>query len=83
MSFKPEITSSMKGRCIGQFSFPIEECCPKCALELDRNYDDVECLCDGDGTYYKNIVVPWDTCKDIYKKMAMVAHEDMNKEQTE
>ncbi len=72
---KPKITNGMKGACIGELSFTTEEPCPKCTLHLEGHYDDVECLCDGseDGVYERKIVVPWNTCKEIYKAMAMVA----------
>jgi hypothetical protein len=66
------ITNEMKADCIGKFSFDTEEPCPKCALELDESFPDIHCLCDNDpdGDYMKNRAVPWDTCKEIYKRMA-------------
>jgi hypothetical protein len=62
----------MKADCIGEFSFETEEACPKCNLMLDEHYYDVECLCGGsdDGMYMQKRDVPWDTCKEIYKRMA-------------
>ncbi len=68
---KAEITNNMKANFAGEFYFEIEEPCPKCALHLDQHYDGIDCLCDGspDTVYQRKIVVPWDTCKEIYKKM--------------
>lgn len=73
---KPKITNTMKAYCRGEFSFKIDEPCPKCALNLDEQFDDVECLCDGSGDslYSKEIMVPWDTCKEIYQQMATMAN---------
>lgn len=69
-----KITNLMKADCIGEFSFETEELCPRCSLHLHENYDDVDavCLCgdSDDRLYYHKRVVPWDTCKEIYKRMA-------------
>jgi len=74
------MTNQMKAECMGEFTFLIEEPCPKCALHLDDHYDDISCLCDGDVNendapmYMREITVPWDTCKEIYKKMYAADH---------
>lgn len=78
---EPKITNDMKAVCNGEFEFTIDEPCPKCALHLEDHYDDVECLCGGsdDRSYQKNVSVPWDVTKDIYKGMATVAMQEINK----
>ena len=72
----PMITNTMKAYCHGEHSFTISEPCPKCALELGEKFDDVECLCDGsdDECYEREIMVPWNTCKEIYQQMATMAN---------
>ena len=74
----PKITTNMKAQCIGEFTFTITEPCPKCACHLDDHYDDIMCMCNNseEAIYEREIVVPWDVCKDIYKKMVMIAGED-------
>jgi len=53
----PKITNQMKADCIGEFSW--EEEAPY--------YDE-----DGNTVEYTAVrVVPWDVCKEIYKKMAL------------
>ena len=76
MKIEPSVTSRMKAICIGEFEFTIDEPCPVCALELQDKYD-VECLCDNsdEQTYQKTIIVPWDTCKEIYKAMALASRK--------
>ena len=61
-----EITNEMKAKCIGEFSFAVDEPCPACFLAQETG-----CLCGGseDAIYSKQITVPWDTCKEIYKAM--------------
>lgn len=75
---RPKITNLMKSMCNGAFTILIDEPCPKCALHLDDHYDDVECLCGGNEEmqYQKEITVPWDKCKEIYKNMASIAIEE-------
>ena len=67
---RPLITSAMKAECIGEFSFEIEETCPVC-------YDgepskDCE-VCKGQVNYTRPVTVPWDACKEIYKRMVAAA----------
>lgn len=72
---RPKITNAMKANCIGEFVFTVSEPCPVCLLSMNEVYDDIECLCNDseDSTYEREMVVPWDTCKEIYKAMAMEA----------
>ena len=81
---RAKITESMKGLCIGEFEFEIDEPCPKCAYHLDREYGDhIKCLCNGsdEKMYRKSIVVPWDTTKEIYQEMASIAMWSCKKEE--
>lgn len=55
--FAKPITSAMKADCIGEFTFETEE---------PRFNEDGEFQGD---TYTRENVVPWDTCKKIYKAM--------------
>lgn len=75
---EPLITSQMKADCIGEFTFKIEEPCPKCYLKLEEKFDDIECLCDGceEQAYSRSVVIPWGTCKEIYKAMVKSALRD-------
>ena len=68
---RAEPTDKMKADCMGEFSLLIEEPCPKCVMHLDYHYEGVYCLCEGseEQTYFKKIVIPWDTCKKIWKAM--------------
>lgn len=61
------ITNEMKAECIGEFTFQTEE--PE--FDEDGEYTG-EC-------YWKTHVVPWDTCKEIYKMMLKYAtdHKDV------
>lgn len=71
---KPEITNKMKAECIGEFSIDIEMTCSACAYAYDVSGDYVECeVCNGDINYIETRTIPWDTMKDIYKRMALVA----------
>ena len=65
---KAEITDKMKAYCRGYHSFEVEEVCLSCAFDVDS---DIECMCEGseDHLYMKEIQVPWDTIKEIYKQM--------------
>ena len=67
---KPQINDGMKAKFMGEFSFEIEEPCPLCELHINEHYDDIPCLCDGEGKYMRSVTVPWDTCKEIYQAMA-------------
>lgn len=56
---QPLITNEMKAECIGEFSWQEEA----------DYYDE-------DGNYIEHVethTVPWNLCKEIYKRMAMVA----------
>ena len=73
-----KISNRMKAENHGYHSFTITEPCPKCALHLDDHFDHVECLCDGDDEmeYEKEIDVPWNTCKSIYKAMLSTIEDE-------
>lgn len=65
-----KVTSEMKARCIGEFSFSIPDVCYECVAEGP----DKDCyLCDGEIEIERSVEVPWDTCKEIYKRMAKYA----------
>lgn len=67
---RPLITNEMKAVCIGEFSFHREACCVACAES--KAYPN--CVtCGGEIEYLEEITVPWTTCKEIYKAMAMQA----------
>lgn len=75
-SNRPRILNVMKAECIGEFSFKRETTCSACFFdEVDEPQGECE-VCQGQVHYEETIVVPWDTCKDIYKKMAVVASEN-------
>ncbi len=59
----PRITNGMKANCIGEFSW--EEDAPY--------YDDYGEVHEGTAER----VVPWDTCKEIYKRMAIEASKSL------
>lgn len=77
---KPRITNDMKAVCISEHSFTITEPCPVCVYHLDRDHDDIPCLCNGseDKCYEKAIIVPWTTSKKIYQDMASVAIREVS-----
>ena len=54
---KPRITNQMKADCIGEFSFEIVD-------TIDE---------DSGAETFRDVDVPWDTCKEIYKQMVMSA----------
>lgn len=59
---EPVISNKMKAECIGEFSW-----------QEDADYYDEE------GNVVEHVAtrtVPWDLCKKIYKRMALVAAED-------
>lgn len=64
------ITNEMKANCIGEFQFMLDVPCGECLIE--GKDEDCE-VCGGELTHSRSIDVPWDTCKDIYKRMAMFA----------
>ncbi len=60
------ITNKMKSACCGEFSWK----------EEDRIYDE-------DGNVIDRVVervVPWTLCKEIYKKMALIAATELEEE---
>ena len=68
---KPLVTSAMKAECIGEFFFDREAVCPEC---FDAEDPDPDCsLCGGKVEFMEKITVPWTTCKEIYKAMAVEA----------
>ena len=71
---KPLVTSAMKAECIGEFHFEVEQTCYSC-YEIEK---DPECeVCGGEANYMQKVTVPWDTCKEIYKRMAAVAAREV------
>jgi len=58
---EPEITNRMKAECIGEFNFKIE------VPELNDEFEVTGEMED------REVDVPWDLCKTIYKAMAKVA----------
>ena len=70
---KPLVTSAMKAECIAEFSFQREIACPACCYESEETEQDSCALCNGSGEYTEKLVIPWDTCKEIYKAMAIEA----------
>jgi hypothetical protein len=71
-SGKPLVTSAMKAACIGEFTFPMHRVCTECLEIADEECD----VCGGEIDYIDQITVPWDTCKAIYKAMAMEAAKE-------
>lgn len=61
---QPDVTSSMKASCIGEFHIKVEEVCTSC----NEHTCDV---CFGEGYISREVVIPWDTCKDIFKAMVL------------
>lgn len=61
----PTITNRMKAECIGDFTFVRKSLCPSCVLG-----DPSDCLCG-----FEKVIVPWDTCKAIYKRMYSLSPE--------
>lgn len=65
-----KITTEMKAQCIGEFEFAIDVPCGECLVEGE----DEDCeVCSGELTHQRSVEVPWDTCKEIYKRMAKFA----------
>jgi hypothetical protein len=58
--------------CIGEFTFDRQNACIDCYELADENCD----LCGGEIDYIETITVPWDTCKEIYKTMAIAAEKE-------
>lgn len=59
-----------KAALIGEFKFKITETCPQCFYEEPR--DDCE-ICEGANSYQREITVPWDTTKEMYRAMLEAA----------
>jgi hypothetical protein len=66
---KPLVSSAIKASCIGEFTFDREASCMACFEEADKTCE----ICAGEIDYVETITVPWDTCKKIYKAMAIEA----------
>lgn len=64
---RPMVTSQMKADCIGEFEFTIQAECGEC---IDTGADEDCEVCQGGIQYERKVTVPWDTCKQIYKRMA-------------
>ena len=62
---KPKITNGMKAECIGEFNFTEEMHLPDEEGEIEERE--------------VSFVVHWDTCKDIYKMMAVEAAKNIEK----
>lgn len=60
---RPKITANMKAECIGEFLWSEQ------ADYYDENGDMVE--------HVATRTVPWDLCKEIYKRMAQVAAKEV------
>ncbi|GAB3380879.1 hypothetical protein NCG89_00905 [Spongiibacter taiwanensis] len=63
---KPHINSAMKAECIGQFAWQEQ------ADYYDEQGNVVE--------HVATRIVPWDLCKEIYRRMAMAAHRSLGPE---
>lgn len=63
----PVITEKMKFHNIGEHSFIIEAECGEC---IDVGPDKDCYVCSGKIIYERQVVVPWETCKQIYKAMS-------------
>lgn len=61
---RPKVSSAMKAGCIGEFSFTIE------VPEIDEEQEFTGQMMD------REVTVPWDLCKKIYKAMASRAMQD-------
>lgn len=71
---RARVTSGMKGSCIGSHSFTIEDGCTRCLVE---DHPDGSCPdCHGEGVVLRELVVPWNTAKDIYQDMVTAAVND-------
>ena len=64
---RPMVTSQMKADCIGEFEFTIQDACGEC---IDTGADEDCEVCQGGIEYERKVTVPWNTCKQIYKRMA-------------
>lgn len=74
---EPTITSGMKAECMGEFEFTIEETCSACYF--DEPQDDCE-VCQGSIHFKRKVTVPWNTCKEIYKRMTKASTKSANQE---
>ena len=70
---QPVITDEMKFAHMGKHSFTIQAECGEC---IDVGPDTDCFVCHGEVIYDRQIVVPWDTCKEIYKAMTKTAQEN-------
>ena len=71
---KPLVTSAMKADCIGEFTFTRQNACVECYEVANENCD----VCGGEIDYIETITVPWGTCKEIYKAMAVAAGKEVH-----
>lgn len=63
----PKISNEMKAEHIGEYSFKHKVSC--CGGDLEGcDGDECDC-CDGSGLIEDDLIVPWDTCKTIFKGM--------------
>ena len=75
------VTSGMKAACIGAHRFTIEDGCTRCLVE---DHPGESCPdCHGEGRVAREIVVPWDTAKKIYKDMVDAAVIDCAEQRRE
>lgn len=65
-----DVTNAMKMECVGEFTFSRSEACGKCASEGPSSDCDE---CNGGQVVEREVTVPWDTCKAIFKRMVEVA----------
>ena len=69
----PHVTAKMKQQFMGEFAFTIIKWCPAC-----KDYGNDDCkICEGSMEHEVSITVPWATCKEIYKRMAMAAAAEL------
>jgi hypothetical protein len=70
-----KLSPKSKAGCIGEFDIEVEQICPQCFEEYSVDCD----MCNGESdeagrsTYFKP--VPWDTQKEIFKRMLSNAKE--------
>lgn len=67
-----DVSNVMKTVCMGEFTFSRSEACGKCAIDGPSSACDE---CNGDQVVEREVTVPWDTCKAIFKRMVEVAPE--------
>jgi DnaJ-class molecular chaperone len=55
---------------MGEFSIEQEMPCPEClGSQMDEDCE----FCKGEGIYKVEFVIPWDTCKKIFKEMVLAS----------